>query len=83
MEYFQSDNIRGGVRALARQRKKWMDRSDLLIRAARHYEGAAQILIRHAVMTAERVSDLYLIMCVRHVQSIGPGARQSLVVAVR
>jgi hypothetical protein len=27
----------------------------LLIRAARHYEGAMQILIRHAVMTGRQV----------------------------
>ena len=30
-------------------------RPDLLIRAARHYEGAMQILVRHAVMTAREV----------------------------
>ena len=30
-------------------------RGDLLIRAARHYEGAMQILVRHAVRTAQEV----------------------------
>ena len=43
------------MEALATERKHWLDRQDLLVRAARHYEGAAQILIRHAVMTARQV----------------------------
>ncbi|XP_062817746.1 L-fucose kinase isoform X1 [Anolis carolinensis] len=41
-----------GVRALAAQRKNWLHRPVLLVRAARHYEGAAQILIRQAVMSS-------------------------------
>ena len=41
---------------LAKERSHWLDRPDHLIRAARHYEGAAQIMIRHAVMTAKMVS---------------------------
>jgi hypothetical protein len=36
-----------------------LDRPDHLIRAARHYEGAAQILIRHAVMTAKQVQHVH------------------------
>ena len=40
---------------MAKEREHWMGRPDLLIRAARHYEGAAQILIRQAVMTAQEV----------------------------
>lgn len=40
---------------MAKEREKWRSRPDLLIRAARHYEGAAQILIRQAVMTAKKV----------------------------
>ncbi|KAL3859604.1 hypothetical protein ACJMK2_009860 [Sinanodonta woodiana] len=43
-----------GVAALAKERANWLQRPDTLIRAARHYEGAAQILIRHAVMTAKQ-----------------------------
>lgn len=31
------------------------DRPDLLIRAARHYEGAEQVLRRQAVLTATKV----------------------------
>ena len=53
--YLQSHNISQGVSALAKERCNWLDRPDKLIRAARHYEGAAQILIRHAVMTAKEV----------------------------
>ena len=53
----------GGVKALAAERSKWLERPDLLVRAARHYEGAAQILIRHAVMTARKViiNDIVII----------------------
>ncbi|KAJ8302778.1 hypothetical protein KUTeg_019174 [Tegillarca granosa] len=43
-----------GVEALAKERSNWLERPDLLVRAARHYEGAAQILIRQAVMTAKK-----------------------------
>lgn len=34
------------------------DRPDLLIRAARHYEGAEQVLRRQAVLTATKVRNL-------------------------
>jgi len=51
----QKGKLREGVNALAKERSRWLDRPDKLIRAARHYEGAAQILIRHAVMTAKQV----------------------------
>ena len=46
-----------GVQALARQRAHWMSTPEALIRAARHYESAAQILIRLAVMTARKFID--------------------------
>ncbi|KAK6982593.1 L-fucose kinase, partial [Biomphalaria glabrata] len=52
--YLEADDFSHGVSALAKEREKWMSRPDLLIRAARHYEGAAQILIRQAVMTAKQ-----------------------------
>ncbi|NXA53024.1 FUK kinase, partial [Nothocercus julius] len=48
----ESGDVAGGVRELAAEREKWMSRPTLLVRAARHYEGAAQILIRQAVMSA-------------------------------
>lgn len=52
---FQNKDFAQGVAALAKERALWLSRSDHLIRAARHYEGAAQILIRQAVMTAKQV----------------------------
>lgn len=50
----EKTDISRGVLELASQRDKWLGRPDLLIRAARHYEGAMQILVRHAVMTARQ-----------------------------
>uniref|UniRef100_A0A8C3CCH5 L-fucose kinase n=1 Tax=Cairina moschata TaxID=8855 RepID=A0A8C3CCH5_CAIMO len=50
----ESGDIVGGVRELAAERQKWMSGPDLLVRAARHYEGAEQILIRQAVMSSCR-----------------------------
>nr|XP_058947533.1 L-fucose kinase-like [Pocillopora verrucosa] len=47
-------DIPAGVKALAEERSRWLDRPDLLIRAARHYEGAEQILRRRAVFTAKQ-----------------------------
>ncbi|XP_074864421.1 L-fucose kinase [Carettochelys insculpta] len=44
--------IAEGVKELAEERCKWLDRPALMVRAARHYEGAEQILIRQAVMSA-------------------------------
>ncbi|XP_078067282.1 L-fucose kinase isoform X2 [Mustelus asterias] len=41
-----------GVKRLKEERDKWLSRPDFLVRAARHYEGAEQILIRRAVMSA-------------------------------
>ncbi|XP_060694261.1 L-fucose kinase isoform X2 [Hemiscyllium ocellatum] len=50
----ESRNVVLGVKRLAEERAKWLNRPDLLVRAARHYEGAEQILIRQAVMSARR-----------------------------
>ncbi|KAL5013089.1 hypothetical protein ScPMuIL_011640 [Solemya velum] len=49
----ESGEVGLGVSALAKERVQWMSRPNLLVRSARHYEGAAQILIRQAVMTAK------------------------------
>ncbi|XP_038663039.1 L-fucose kinase isoform X2 [Scyliorhinus canicula] len=38
-----------GVKRLREERDKWLTRPAFLVRAARHYEGAEQILIRRAV----------------------------------
>ncbi|XP_077374005.1 L-fucose kinase isoform X2 [Festucalex cinctus] len=50
----EEGDLGGGVRALAAQRADWLGRPDLLVRAARHYEGAAQVLLRRAVMSSQR-----------------------------
>ncbi|NXX78416.1 FUK kinase, partial [Urocolius indicus] len=50
----ESGDVAGGVRELAAERQKWMSRPALLVRAARHYEAAEQILIRQAVMSSCR-----------------------------
>ncbi|CAG2249520.1 FUK [Mytilus edulis] len=49
-------DLKNGIAALAKERSRWLSRPDLCIRAARHYEGAASILIRHAVKTVKEVS---------------------------
>ncbi|KAK8762963.1 hypothetical protein V5799_034428 [Amblyomma americanum] len=46
--------VQKGALALKQERLKWMDRPDRMMRAARHYEGALQVLIRKAVHTAEK-----------------------------
>uniref|UniRef100_A0A8C5LGP4 L-fucose kinase n=1 Tax=Jaculus jaculus TaxID=51337 RepID=A0A8C5LGP4_JACJA len=51
--FLECGDLVGGVEALAQERDKWLSRPALLVRAARHYEGAGQILIRQAVMTAQ------------------------------
>ncbi|XP_006860375.1 PREDICTED: L-fucose kinase [Chrysochloris asiatica] len=51
--YLECGDLAGGVEALAQERDKWLSRPALLVRAARHYEGAEQILIRKAVMSAQ------------------------------
>uniref|UniRef100_A0A8B9MJG6 L-fucose kinase n=1 Tax=Accipiter nisus TaxID=211598 RepID=A0A8B9MJG6_9AVES len=48
----ETGDIAGGVRELAAERQKWMSSPALLVRAARHYEGAEQILVRQAVMSS-------------------------------
>ncbi|NWY90532.1 FUK kinase, partial [Loxia curvirostra] len=50
--HLESGDIAGGVQELAAERQKWMSRPALLVRAARHYEGAEQILVRQAVMSS-------------------------------
>ncbi|KYO37017.1 L-fucose kinase isoform C [Alligator mississippiensis] len=50
--HLETGDIAGGVKALAKERNKWLGRPALLVRAARHYESAEQILIRQAVMSS-------------------------------
>ncbi|XP_053497718.1 L-fucose kinase isoform X1 [Ictalurus furcatus] len=50
----EQGKLEAGVLELANQRARWLDRPELLVRAARHYEGAGQILLRKAVMSARQ-----------------------------
>ncbi|XP_066493158.1 L-fucose kinase isoform X2 [Tiliqua scincoides] len=51
-QHLERGKIPEGVKELAKERRKWLGRPVLLVRAARHYEGAEQILIRQAVMSS-------------------------------
>uniref|UniRef100_A0AAY4CRP9 L-fucose kinase n=1 Tax=Denticeps clupeoides TaxID=299321 RepID=A0AAY4CRP9_9TELE len=51
-------DLPAAVQALAHQRQCWLSRPDLLVRAARHYEGAGQVLLRQAVMSAQRFASV-------------------------
>jgi len=52
LELLHKGDIVEGVAKLAEVRENWLQYPDQLIRAARHYEGAEQILIQHAVKSA-------------------------------
>ena len=56
--FLERESIEEGVKALAAERVKWLNRPEHLVRAARHYEGAAQILIRHAVISARNFIEI-------------------------
>ena len=47
-----------GVAALAVERSKWLQSPEDLIRAARHYDGASQILVKQAVMTGKKFVEI-------------------------
>ena len=51
IDSLNAGHLSRGVRELAEVRAAWLHNDMLVIRAARHYEGAAQVLIRQAVMT--------------------------------
>lgn len=59
----QKEEIADGFRAMASERARWLMRPSHIVRAARHYEGAAQILIRHAVMSARKVQPASVFIC--------------------
>ncbi|KAM9495286.1 L-fucose kinase isoform 2-T2 [Clarias gariepinus] len=54
----EQGKLEAGVLELANQRSRWLSRPDLLVRAARHYEGAGQIILRKAVMSARQFVDI-------------------------
>lgn len=45
LSMFEEGNYLTGIQHLIKQRQLWMDRSDLLIRAARHYDGKNSFLL--------------------------------------
>lgn len=53
-QLLEEGQVQKGALALKQERLKWMDRPDRMMRAARHYEGALQVLIRKAVLTTEK-----------------------------
>ncbi|KYQ89136.1 L-fucose kinase [Tieghemostelium lacteum] len=52
-ENFTSRNERKGFLALAKERDKWLSSPENMIRAARHYEGAGQIVVKNIVDTCQ------------------------------
>jgi fucokinase len=48
----ETERVAEGVAVMARERARWLKSPEDMVRASRHYEAAAQILVRHAVMTA-------------------------------
>ncbi|GAV05819.1 hypothetical protein RvY_15894-2 [Ramazzottius varieornatus] len=55
---FENGHFERGVGLMRKQREEWSFKPDMLIRCARHYEGAAQICIRRAVMSAKQFISL-------------------------
>ena len=53
-DFLENGEISKGISALAVERSKWLQSPEDLIRAARHYDGASQILVKQAVMTGKR-----------------------------
>ncbi|XP_035223002.1 L-fucose kinase-like [Stegodyphus dumicola] len=49
--FLMNSNIIEGMKALQNERSNWLDRPDHIMRAARHYDRAAQILILISVKT--------------------------------
>lgn len=47
-KFIENGQIEQALCELSKERKNWMDRPDLIIRAARHYEGAMLAFIRQA-----------------------------------
>ncbi|UJR34036.1 hypothetical protein I4U23_021449 [Adineta vaga] len=64
-----------GIQHLIKQRQLWIDRSDLLIRAARHYDGATQTLIKQGVLTCRSKCHIERLIktnitCLKHQQVV-------------
>ena len=48
----EAGHLEAGLEALVSARSRWLDTPSRLIRAARHYEGCVQLLIRQTVLSA-------------------------------
>lgn len=46
LSMFEDGQYRAGIQHLIKQRQSWMNRTDLLIRAARHYDGKSTCILR-------------------------------------
>eukprot|EP01133_Synstelium_polycarpum_P008962 gene8962-10510_t len=51
LQCFVRKDERKGVIAMAKEREHWLSSADSIVRAARHYEGAGQIVIKNIVDT--------------------------------
>ncbi|EGC33103.1 hypothetical protein DICPUDRAFT_49164 [Dictyostelium purpureum] len=51
--YFRNHDERKGFLSLIKERTKWLNSNENMIRAARHYEGAGQIVIKNIVDTCQ------------------------------
>ena len=54
LKFIQQENYKEGLEELKNVRSRWLNQPDRIVRAARHYEGAVQILIRKTVMSAQK-----------------------------
>ena len=51
-DWLDQGRMAEAVEEMVKIRRRWMESAEFLIRGARHYEGAAQVLVRKAVETA-------------------------------
>jgi len=49
----ESGHVKEGLQELIEARSEWMERPSRMVRAARHYEGVVQLLIRQTVLSAK------------------------------
>jgi fucokinase len=56
-QLIENSQIEKAIIELSKVRQNWMHRSDLLIRASRHYEGAMLAFIRQAISSFKTTSS--------------------------
>lgn len=57
-QYIENGKIEEALIELSKERKNWLNRDDLLIRASRHYEGAMLAFIRLATTSFKNGSSV-------------------------